>query len=38
MLNFFVYLIVVGLIILIILIATYFINSPSNDYEKRSAY
>jgi NADH:ubiquinone oxidoreductase subunit 3 (subunit A) len=38
MINFFTYLAIVAVIVLIILIATYFINMPSNDYEKRSAY
>ena len=38
MINFFLFLLIVGVIILAILGITFFVNSPSSDYEKRSAY
>lgn len=38
MLNLFAYLIASFILTFIIIIAAYFINTPSNDYEKHSAY
>jgi len=38
MTNLLTYLIISIILILIILIATYFLNIPTNDYEKHSAY